>query len=206
MVGGACLRWVGPVCASRPSVAGGGGSVSGGQALSAVSGGLGSVGPVPACSGRGPRTRAARSAAPNCSPRVSAEVHYERRAHLLPEDLRDPALRTGARRQGRGPCHTRGDSLARLPGHRGNVSVLVPRARPGPQAPRSGDRRPSPRCIRPGSAGLAPPLEPARTRPRAAPHLLLLRPHHAAATAPGAPSISSRSRPARPNRIRNFAA
>lgn len=58
---------------------------------------------MPVCSGQGPRTCAARPAAPNCSPGIIAEVHYERRAHLLPEDLRDPALRTGTRRAGRGP-------------------------------------------------------------------------------------------------------
>lgn len=66
-------------------------------------GGVRTVGAVPVCSGQGPRTCAARPAAPNCSPGIIAEVHYERRAHLLPEDLRDPALRTGTKRAGREP-------------------------------------------------------------------------------------------------------
>lgn len=83
------------------------------------------MGAVPVCSGQGPRTCTARPAAPNCSPGIIAEVHYERRAHLLPEDLRDPALRTGTRRAGREPGSDprNAKTAPRAPGDTSRTSV-----------------------------------------------------------------------------------
>lgn len=56
--------------------------------------------------------------------------------------------------------------------------------------------------IRRGAAAYGPHS----SQSRAVRYLLFLRPHHAAVPAPGAPCISLSRRPARPNRIRNFAA
>lgn len=150
-------------------------------------GGVRTVGAVPVCRGQGPRTCAARPAAPNCSPGIIAEVHYERRAHLLPEDLRDPALRTGTRRAGREPGSDprNAKTAPRAPGDTLRTSVYSSRRlirTPSPLVWELLAQRPL-HLTRIGGAGAT--LEPAHMQPRAVRYLLLLRAHHAAAAAPG---------------------
>lgn len=150
-------------------------------------GGVRTVGAVPVCSGQGPRTCAARPAAPNCSPGIIAEVHYERRAHLLPEDLRDPALRTGTKRAGREPGSDprNAKTAPRVPGDTLRTSVSSSRRLrqdPSPLVWELLAQRPL-HLTRIGGAGAT--LEPAHIQPRAVRYLLLLRAHHAAAAAPG---------------------
>lgn len=168
-------------------------------------------GAEPIRSGQSPRTHAARSATAKCSPRIIAEVHYECRALLLPEDLRDPALRTGTRRAGRGPWSDPQDSkraprATSQPPDTLATPVSSRRLSQDPKPLGLGTPGPAPATSGSGRRGWRSLRTPAHSQPRPVRYLILLRPHHAAAAAPRAPWIPFSSRPARPNRIRDFAA